>query len=159
MYKNVLVPLDGSELAECVLPHVETIAKGCGVTTVTFVRVAEPMRVPVSDNVEYGDAFSYKEWEEVEAALKKAAVNYLTKLLSRVKYDGVDVKMEVLDGGRAADLIADYATKNETDLIVIATHGRSGVSRWVWGSVADRVLRSACVPVLMVRAPGCYPGI
>jgi len=45
------------------------------------------------------------------------------------------------------------------DLIVIATHGRSGVSRWVWGSVADRILRSACVPVLMVRAPGCFPGI
>jgi nucleotide-binding universal stress UspA family protein len=45
------------------------------------------------------------------------------------------------------------------DLIIIATHGRSGVSRWVWGSVADRILRSSCVPVLMVRAPGCVPGI
>jgi nucleotide-binding universal stress UspA family protein len=44
---------------------------------------------------------------------------------------------------------------NDFDLIIIATHGRSGVSRWVWGSVAERILRSACVPVLMVRAPGC----
>ena len=49
--------------------------------------------------------------------------------------------------------------KNEVDLIAISTHGRSGISRWVWGSVADRVLRSACVPVLMVRAPGCVPGV
>ena len=56
-------------------------------------------------------------------------------------------------------MIAEYATKNEIDLIVIATHGRSGVSRWVWGSVADRILRSACVPVMMVRAPGCVPGV
>jgi nucleotide-binding universal stress UspA family protein len=61
--------------------------------------------------------------------------------------------------GKVAESIADYATKNGVDLIIIATHGRSGVSRWVWGSVADRVLRSACVPVLMVRAPGCVPGI
>ena len=55
--------------------------------------------------------------------------------------------------------LADYATKNQVDLIVIATHGRSGVSKWVWGSVADRTLRSACIPVLMVRAPGCVAGI
>jgi nucleotide-binding universal stress UspA family protein len=55
--------------------------------------------------------------------------------------------------------IADYAEKHGLDLIMIATHGRSGISRWVYGSVADRVLCSACVPVLMVRAPGCTPGI
>lgn len=158
MYKNILVPLDGSELAECVLPHVETIAKGCGVVTVTFVRVVEPVRVPITTNEEYA-TFTARDWEELESALKTSAVNYFKKLTSQVKYDGVDIKTEILDGGRAADVIADYATKNKTDLIVIATHGRSGVSRWVWGSVADRILRSACVPVLMVRAPGCYPGI
>jgi nucleotide-binding universal stress UspA family protein len=56
-------------------------------------------------------------------------------------------------------MIADYASKNDVDLIIIATHGRSGVSRWVWGSVADHILRSACVPVLMIRAPGCVAGI
>ena len=65
---------------------------------------------------------------------------------------------EVLEGNPAHTL-AEYAEKNQFDLLVIATHGRSGVSRWVWGSVADRILRSACVPVLMVRAPGCVPGI
>jgi len=69
----------------------------------------------------------------------------------------VEVKTGVLKGNPAESL-ADYASKNKVDLIVIATHGRSGVSRWVWGSVADRLLRSACVPVLMVRAPGCFPG-
>ncbi len=59
--------------------------------------------------------------------------------------------------GGVAEGIADYATKNDADLIIMATHGRSGISRWVLGSVADRVLRSSCVPVLMVRAPGCEP--
>ena len=58
-----------------------------------------------------------------------------------------------------ADTLAQWAEKNEVDLIVIASHGRSGISRWVMGSVADRVLRSACVPVLMIRAPGCVTGI
>ena len=82
----------------------------------------------------------------------------LARILNSSKYNGVNTQMEVLSGN-PADSIADYATKNEIDLIIIATHGRSGISRWVWGSVADRILRSSCVPVLMVRAPGCVPGI
>ncbi len=157
MYKKILVPLDGSELAECVLPHVESIAKGCGVETVMLVRVAEPIRIPVSDAE--GSFYSAKLWQQMESDSRAAAENYLNQLMNRVKYDGINFQSKVLTGGQAADMIGEYATKNEADLIVIATHGRSGVSRWVWGSVADRVLRSACVPVLMVRAPGCVPGI
>ncbi len=157
MYKKVLVPLDGSELAECVLPHVESIVKGCGVETITFVRVAEPIRMPISDDEGY--TFRAEDWKRIESESQAAAKNYLNQLMNRVKYDGINVELEILGGGRAADMIADYASKSEVDLIIIATHGRSGVSRWVWGSVADRVVRSACVPVLMIRAPGCVPGI
>jgi nucleotide-binding universal stress UspA family protein len=65
---------------------------------------------------------------------------------------------EVLEG-KVADTLAQWAEKNGVGLIIIASHGRSGVTRWIMGSVADRVMRSACVPVLMVRAPGCFPGI
>ena len=61
--------------------------------------------------------------------------------------------------GKAADMLADYVKGSDADLVVIASHGRSGISRWVYGSVADRLLRAACVPVLMVRAPGCIAGI
>ncbi|MFH0769310.1 MAG: universal stress protein [Chloroflexota bacterium] len=157
MYGKVLVPLDGSELAECVLPHVESIAKGCGAGSVTFVRVAELVRVPVG--AEDGGFYSAKIWQQMESDSKNAARQYINQLVKRVKYDGIKVQSKVLSGGQAADMIADYATKNGVDLIVIATHGRSGVSRWVWGSVADKILRSACVPVLMVRAPGCECGI
>ncbi len=157
MYKKILVPLDGSELAECVLPHVESIAKGCGVETVTFVRVAEPIHMPYAGDEGY--SISAKELERMESESRAAAKNYLNQLMNRVKYDGINIQSKVLGGGRAVDMIADYAAKDEVDLIIIATHGRSGISRWVWGSVADRILRSACVPVLMVRAPGCVPGI
>lgn len=156
MYQKIMVPLDGSELAECVLPHVEAIAKGCGVRDIIFVRVAEPVRLPATDE---GYGFSAEEVKRIESRSRAVVENYLNQLMNRVKYDGINVQSKVLIGGRAADVIADYANKGKVDLIIIATHGRSGVSRWVWGSVADRVLRSACVPVLMVRAPGCVSGI
>ena len=55
--------------------------------------------------------------------------------------------------------LIDYAERNDVDLILIATHGRSGVRRWVRGSIADKVLRAANIPVLMVRAPGSEGGI
>ena len=157
MYKKILVPLDGSELAECVLPHVESIAKGCGVGTVMFVRVVEPVQIPLGAEKTF--AFSPKVWKQMESESIAAAKNYLSQLMNRVKYDGVNIQSEVLTGGRAADMIAGYATKGEVDLIIISTHGRSGITRWVWGSVADRILHSACVPVLMIRPPGCIPSI
>ena len=161
MYKTILVPLDGSALAECVLPHVESIARGCGAKSVTFLRVTEPIRIiPTGGgDAEEGYALSAEDWKRMESESKTAAERYLNQLVSRVKYAGINIQSEVLKGGRAADMIAEYATKDGVDLIIIATHGRSGISRWVWGSVADRVLRSACVPVLMVRAPGCVAGI
>ena len=157
MYKKILVPLDGSELAECVLPHVESIAGGCGVQNVVFLRVVEPFYMPSSGDE--GGSFSEKDIRRINSQNRASAESYLGQLASQTKYDGINVRSEVLTGGRAADMIADYATKDGVDLIIIATHGRSGVSRWVWGSVADRVLRSACVPVMMVRAPGCVAGI
>ena len=79
-------------------------------------------------------------------------------MVSRLNLNGAQIKTEVIMG-KPAEVLADYAAKNKVDLIIIATHGRSGVSRWVWGSVADRILRSTCAAVFMVRAPGCVPGI
>ena len=154
MFRRILVPLDGSELAECVLPHAESIAKGCGVEEVVFLRVVEPFH-QVSDSRGY---LSRETTNSIDADNKAAAEKYLSQLIKRTRYDGISVKPEVITG-RPAESIADYATKNSIDLIAIATHGRSGISRWTWGGVADRILRSACVPVLMVRTPGCVPSI
>ncbi len=155
MYQKILVPLDGSEMAECVLPHVEAIAQGCGARSVLFVRTADPVPIPTGGEEL---AFGADTWRQIEAEHRATASKYLEHLVERVKYAGIEVSSEVLTG-RPADSIADFADQNGVDLIIIATHGRSGVSRWVMGSVADRVLRSACVPVMMVRAPGCIPGI
>jgi nucleotide-binding universal stress UspA family protein len=154
MYKTILVPLDGSKLAECVLPHVETLVRGGEAKRVIFVRVVEPFHPPSGDYV-----ISDEQIKKVEAEHRAYAEKYLKDIVSQAKYGGgVRAESAVLYGN-VADAVAEFANKNQADIIVIATHGRSGVSRWVWGSVADRILRSSCVPVLMVRAPGCVPGI
>lgn len=153
MYQKILVPLDGSALAECVLPHLEALARGCQVKNIVFARVVEPMHMPTGDYVLDPEMINKFETEH-----RLAAEDYLKNLSAKTNYSGITVKTEVLNGS-PAEVLAEYASKNQVDLILIATHGRSGPSRWVWGSVADRILRSACTPVLMVRAPGCVAGI
>ena len=145
MYKKILVPLDGSELAECVLPHVEAVAKGCKAETVIFARVIEPVILPIGD----GEYFSSDVWSQIESQEKDTAVNYLNQVISKVAYDDIKVEAKILSG-RVADGIVDFAAKNNVDLIIIATHGRSGVSRWLRGSVANRILGAARRPVLII---------
>ncbi len=160
MYQNILVPLDGSKLAECVLPHVQALVRGCQASRVIFVQVVEHFRHPPGGHLALPD----EQVREIASRHRAEAQAYLKNVTSAGSYGSARAESVVLDGyvaetGVVAETLADYAAHNNVDLIVMATHGRSGVSRWVWGSVADRLLRSACVPVLLVRAPGCVPGI
>ncbi|MFH0914450.1 MAG: universal stress protein [Chloroflexota bacterium] len=150
MYRHIMAPLDGSQLAECVLPHAEAIAGGCSVPKVSLVRVVTPVRL--YQGVE--TRLSPDELRRVEADSEELAVSYLRNLVKGLKFKVSQVEYEVLKD-EVAEQLVNFAANHEVDLIIISTHGRSGVSRWVWGSVADRILRSASVPVLMVRAPGC----
>jgi nucleotide-binding universal stress UspA family protein len=154
VYQKILLPLDGSELAECVLPHAESIAKGCGTTGVILVRVVSPLQIRYDTSY----SLSEPEQEQLYSQAVQSTQSYLEQVAGRLKEQGLNVTSEVLTGP-VAESIAEYTHKNEIDLMIIATHGRSGVSRWVWGSIADKILRSACVPVLMIRAPGCTPEI
>jgi nucleotide-binding universal stress UspA family protein len=154
MFKKIMVPLDGSELAECVLPHVEAFIEGCHVKHIVFVRVVEPAATFYSGDY----PISPQVMREREAAGEKIARDYLDQLVSRLAYKDTQLEAQVLIGN-VSDSLADYSEIDEFDLILIATHGRSGVSRWVRGSVADKVLRSSNIPVLMVRAPGAEGGI
>ena len=157
MYKKIMVPLDGSELAECVFPHLETIVKGCQPPTeVIVVQAVEPLSVPYG--IEVFQFTSLRQVEAFETHQKTEAEKYLTKVVARLKKSGINARAEVIYG-KAGEALSDYVTKNKVDLVIIATHGRSGISRWVLGSVANRIVHSARAPVLMVRAPGCGPGI
>ena len=156
MYSKIMVPLDGSELAECVLPHVEVISNSVQAKHVALVRVVNPVRLPAS--VPATGDFGFREADRLrmEEHRRQTAETYLKRLGDRLKINAAGIYHAVGEG-RVAESLVNYAEKNGIDLIVIASHGRSGVSRWVMGSVAEKLVRSSCVPVLMVRAPGCEP--
>ncbi len=132
----------------------EGFHRGMPVSHVAFVRVVEP--TITSGHGDY--VMSSEKLQEMESARKSAAKDYLDQVVNGFQHEGTSLHTEVLFG-RVSESIKDYTEKNDIDLIVIATHGRSGVTRWVRGSVADKVLRSSNVPVLMVRAPGTRAGI
>lgn len=145
-YRRLLVPLDGSELAELALPYAETWAHAFD-TEVILLRVPTlPGYVSLGPDasmlapVLLGEAY-----DEVDA--------YLANVTRCLKAKGLKVHKAAVEPGAIADTIIDYAHDTGVDLIAMSTHGRSGLSRWVYGSVADRILRGAEVPVLLVRAP------
>lgn len=162
MYQKIMIPLDGSDLAECVLPHAEAFIKGGMARTAVFLWVLEPLPTAM-----YGasvETFASSAQEEIFASQadylakmqterKSTAEEYLNRIAGRFNQYGAEIKCQILEG-RIAETLAGYAETNNVDLLLIATHGRSGVSRWLMGSVADRVLHSSRVPVLMVKAPG-----
>ena len=144
MYQKILVPLDESELAECVLPHVKTIARGCGTAQVILLDVVEPFPMWAAEAIDPN---------AVQNANVRRAKEYLSKVESQLSSEGLNVSSEVLVG-KAAEIITEFAKQNTVDLVAVATHGRSGVSRWVFGSVADKILRSSHMPLLVIRPAG-----
>ena len=135
MYQHILLPLDGSDISESAIPHAEALALGCGTKKVTIVHVVERER-----------------YEGMIATGKNPGV-YFQKTADRLKSKGVNTDIEVLTGD-PSEAIVTYAENNPCDIIVMASHGRSGVTRWAIGSVADKVFRASSVPVLMVKASG-----
>jgi nucleotide-binding universal stress UspA family protein len=157
MYKKIMVPLDGSKLAECVLPHVERIATSCGTGQVILVSVTERItgyRVMDDPSQPLGERLV----PEAVGKQGEQAQKYLGKIAKALEAKGIKVLTEVLLG-KPAEEITLYAANRECDLIIMASHGRSGLSRWTHGSVADKVFRASHAPVLMVKAPGYVGGV
>lgn len=164
MYEKIVVPLDGSKLAECALPHVEELAKNCSTKEVILVTVTERIvgRMRVAQYIQpVGPLPPPKSVTKVPVAIGKKqrqGQRYLNRIAKGLQKEGIKVLTEVLLGNPAEE-IASFAEHDGADLIIMASHGRSGPSRWAYGSVTDKVFRASCVPVLMIRAPGCVPGI
>lgn len=151
MYKKIMVPLDGSKLAESVLPHVEAIAKGTNAEEVILVSVTERVLGyrPVTD---YGQPTEEKLIPEAVGKMEKQAQKYLDRVAKGLEAKGIKTETLVFLGNPAEEITFN-AKHYGADLIIMASHGRSGISRWTHGSVADKVFRASSVPVLMVRAP------
>lgn len=149
MYNKILVPLDGSENAECILEHVKAVATGCHVPDVVLLRVIESFPAYYMDY-----RISEEFIRQSQDAAKADAREYLTKTADKMTKQGMSVSTQVIEG-KAADSILDYSIKNSVDLIIMATHGRTGISRWALGSVADKVVRTSNAPVMVVAPASC----
>jgi len=154
--KSLIVPLDGSKKAEAVLPDVEALAMQRSIEPleVTLVRVCDPPIAPSYYSPELsGVPLNWGEFMEQEMTrCKQAATEYLATTAKSLADRGANVKTEMLVG-KAADEIIGYASKEPYSIIVMATHGRSGLSRLVYGSVAESVLMGVSNPILLAK-PG-----
>ncbi|MDY7076167.1 MAG: universal stress protein [Chloroflexota bacterium] len=152
MYHKVIVLLDGSALAEEVLPHVAEVVRDRG-SHVYLLSVAPLPRgvAPTAVDVRLPSA-NVQERPGIEQEL----VDYLRTVAERLAPVAADVQINVRFG-RPADEILAFVNDVNADLIAMSTHGRSGIGRWVFGSVANRVLRGATCPVLLVRAGQTQP--
>jgi len=144
-YRKILVPLDGSEFGEAALAHVMYLAllSGADVTLLYVVPTIEDVtgspQMPIPIDVQ---------WD----VLRARAVQYLTGVARRSGWGASKVNVAV-ETGSAAEIILTVAARGQMDLIAMSTHGRSGVKRWLLGSVAEKVLHAASTPVLLIRPP------
>ena len=145
--KSIVVPLDGSELAESVLPTVAELAKTLKLEVVLFRAYSIPYSAYAS-----AEGYYAVDYEELLKAMREEAVDYLEKKTEAVKKLGVDKVSCVAKEGFAADEIISLSRKSPDTLIAMCTHGRSGVKRWVLGSVTETVVRHSADPVLVIRA-------
>jgi nucleotide-binding universal stress UspA family protein len=142
--KTVFVPLDGSQLAERVLSHVVALARGMK-SKVILVRVyAFPQEA-------YGEGYVVNVGNLSEE-IRNEAKGYLEKKVEELQSEGLDHVSSMLFEGNAADEIIDLARGAPDNLLMMCTHGRSGIGRWVLGSVTDRVVRHSGDPVLVIRS-------
>lgn len=149
MYKKIMVPLDGSPIAECVIPHIEAIAKACG-SNVELISVVEPTEIPTRGKI----ALSDEDLKQIDNEVKKETHKYLDGISQRLNRSGVKANPVILVG-KPGDSLIEYTQNNDVDMLIMATHGRSGLTKFFWGSVAEKVLRAVNVPVLLVKAIEC----
>jgi nucleotide-binding universal stress UspA family protein len=142
MYKRILVPLDGSELAKKALDHAEKLAETFG-AEIILLQVVPFM--PIYGAPELMTPFI------VDEKQKEVAERYLTNLSEELKKRGFKATATVKTGQQVAVEIIDFVKESGIDLIVMCTHGRSGITRWVLGSVAHKVLTRAETPILLVH--------
>jgi len=140
MFEHILVPLDGSALAECVLPHTVALSQALG-GRVTLLRVAESSGTAAPTVDAYG-------WH----IHKAEASAYLDAVSARLQREtGLETRT-VVQEGRAAESILKFAAGEGVDLIVLSSHGRSGLSRWNISSIVQKIVWQAYLPVMIVRA-------
>ena len=147
MFKNILIPLDGSHLAEAAIPAALELASRFD-SKICLLRVTRtPYVASGLDGSAYAELIVTLRQQELAEADE-----YLQMIQRMLREKNYRVETFVREGEPTPEVILDIASEAAVDTIVMSTHGRGGVSRWVFGSVADRVLRQSDIPVVLIRA-------
>jgi len=148
---TILVPLDGSKHSEAVLPFVEKLAKQVGVEEMEAMLIRVCEKPQISSDYPSDMPLSWEEHVETERVMCKLASGpYLADVSKRLKNAGMRVQFEVTLGDPENEIIK-YAKESNAGFIAMSTHGRSGLSRWAYGSVAEKVMLGTLTPVMMVK--------
>ena len=139
MYKKILVPLDGSELAEVPLPYAEELASRLG-SEITLIYMS-----PSENNPYYNVRKLYLD------KIVSTITGDCEKLSKKPEAGAIKIKSAMLFGNVAEEIV-NYADKEDMGLIVIATHGRSGIKKWAMGSVASKIITATRRPIMLIRA-------
>jgi nucleotide-binding universal stress UspA family protein len=138
MYQSILVPLDGSALAEAILPEIEKLARCMG-ARILLLRVSR------------AHVFPGKDPTKAEIQVVRRAEEYVAEIRDRLAAKGLVAEAHVRYGAVAEEILT-HSARNDVDLIAMSTHGRSGLGRWALGSVAEKIVRRSEKPVLLMRA-------
>jgi nucleotide-binding universal stress UspA family protein len=147
MYERILVPLDGSELAEQAVRHAVVQATQFGAEVVLLMVLGPLPETPMAGRQ------AVRKAEEMSA---KLARDYLESVAEPMRLQEISVRIATVEGKPYVQII-EYAEEHGIDLIVMSARGYGGLSRWLLGSVADRVVRGARVPVLLIQARSGSP--
>jgi nucleotide-binding universal stress UspA family protein len=178
-YHKILVPLDGSKLAETVLPHVEKIALGCAEPKVILLSVTQPVHVktPAGERIEqlpaktqpqiiyYGNTSSNfggtivpKTTQDVSVVIgkmAKSAYSYLAKIAQNMLEKGIEATI-IVGIGNVAEEIGHIARDEEADLIIMAGRGKRGLKRWDVANAAEKVFRETTIPIMLIKPPSGF---
>ena len=153
MYKEILLPLDGSDVSESALAPARQLAESLGARLHILQVTSQTEEFSIMRGAEFGTMgsdYSQQVLDEVMTAQRDRIERYLNEVAEGLTEAGLDV-VKAIEDGPAADKIVDYAEAAGVDLIVMSTHGRGGVRRFFVGSVTDKVIRSTNLPVLVVH--------
>ena len=148
--QKFLVPLDGSELAEEALPYAKEMAEKFAGELI-LAKVIQPIPVAAMAS-HYGEPLLIDPPATDE--MRRAARTYLEKRQQELVDEGIQTRIAVLENADIANAIIEYANREKVDAIIKTTHGRSGLSRWLFGNVATKVLQGADCPIFLVRVSG-----
>ena len=143
-YKKIVVPIDGSGWSERAIPHAVDIAHSNN-SELILLHVFKP---PAH---EFVGEISLAHQEDQLLQLREEAKQYLMAVRNKIRSEKVTVRVQFIEGTGVAGIICDYINSENVDLVVMSSHGRTGISRLIFGSVANQVMEAVHIPVLIIR--------